>query len=324
MAQIKHHKVVSALPSELQANSIYYVRAGSGFDVYVTNGSGMVVAYPANYVGTADARLTDAREWSATTASQPEAEEGIATTRRAWTAQRVFQAAAAWWAASAMKTKLDGIQAGAQVNVATNLAQGTRTATAVPVTSSTGSSATLAAASTTLAGVMTATDKAKLDGVATGATANATNAQLLSRANHTGTQTLATISDSGTAAAANILGTVSQSGGVPTGAIIERGSNSNGEYTRYADGTQECWIRGVSIDITTPMGALFRGIATWNYPAAFVNVTSMVVISTAANPDEWGGAGTPANINQGILRLMATTSRTGAIVDGYAIGRWRN
>ena len=35
----------------------------------------------------------------------------------------------------------------------------------------------------------------------------------------------------------NILGTVSQSGGVPTGAIIERGSNANGEYVKYADGT---------------------------------------------------------------------------------------
>ncbi|MFP2827587.1 hypothetical protein ACLETV_24480, partial [Citrobacter braakii] len=31
-----------------------------------------------------------------------------------------------------------------------------------------------------------------------------------------------------TAAKADVVGTVSQSGGVPTGAIIERGSNSNG------------------------------------------------------------------------------------------------
>lgn len=42
------------------------------------------------------------------------------------------------------------------------------------------------------------------------------------------------------AARADILGTVSQSGGVPTGAIIEKGSNSNGEYVRFADGTQIC------------------------------------------------------------------------------------
>ena len=38
----------------------------------------------------------------------------------------------------------------------------------------------------------------------------------------------------------NILGTVSESGGVPTGAIIERDSNANGEYVKYADGTMIC------------------------------------------------------------------------------------
>ncbi|EKD22479.1 MAG: hypothetical protein ACD_85C00011G0003, partial [uncultured bacterium] len=38
----------------------------------------------------------------------------------------------------------------------------------------------------------------------------------------------------------SILGTVSQSAGVPTGAVIEQGSNANGEYCRYADGTQIC------------------------------------------------------------------------------------
>lgn len=38
----------------------------------------------------------------------------------------------------------------------------------------------------------------------------------------------------------NLLGTVSQSSGVPTGSVIERGSNANGEYVRFADGTQIC------------------------------------------------------------------------------------
>ena len=33
----------------------------------------------------------------------------------------------------------------------------------------------------------------------------------------------------------NILGTVSQTAGVPTGAIVERGSNANGEFVRFAD-----------------------------------------------------------------------------------------
>ena len=44
-----------------------------------------------------DARLSDAREWSADTVTQTEAEGGTATTRRAWTAQRVRQAITAWF-----------------------------------------------------------------------------------------------------------------------------------------------------------------------------------------------------------------------------------
>ncbi|HHO0185641.1 tail fiber protein [Enterobacter cloacae] len=50
------------------------------------------------------------------------------------------------------------------------------------------------------------------------------------------------------AAVADILGTVSQSGGVPTGAVIEKGSNSNGEYVRFADGTQICRMAVASAD----------------------------------------------------------------------------
>lgn len=54
----------------------------------------------------------------------------------------------------------------------------------------------------------------------------------------------------------NILGTVSQSSGVPTGAIIERGSNANGEYVKYADGTLICTKRDTALDSGTK-------VATW-------------------------------------------------------------
>lgn len=48
-------------------------------------------------VNNTDSRLSDSREWTASTVSQAEAEAGTATTRRAFTAQRVRQAIAAWW-----------------------------------------------------------------------------------------------------------------------------------------------------------------------------------------------------------------------------------
>lgn len=43
-----------------------------------------------------DPRLSDSREWSAATVGEAEAKAGTATTRRAWTAQRVHQAADGW------------------------------------------------------------------------------------------------------------------------------------------------------------------------------------------------------------------------------------
>lgn len=49
MGEIKHHKVVSALPSPLEADSIYYIRRGKGFDICVTNSSGIIVAYDINH-----------------------------------------------------------------------------------------------------------------------------------------------------------------------------------------------------------------------------------------------------------------------------------
>ncbi|TYK70276.1 tail fiber domain-containing protein [Comamonas sp. Z1] len=91
------------------------------------------------------------------------------------------------------KSKLDGVAAGAQVNVGTDLGIGTRTTTTVPLTSSTGNNTTLPAATTALAGVMTSTDKAKLDAIAAAATKNDTDANLKSRANHTGTQAISTV-----------------------------------------------------------------------------------------------------------------------------------
>ena len=70
---------------------------------------------------------------------------------------------------AADKTKLDGIAAGAQVNVATDLSLGTATATTLPLNSSTGADVVLPAVTTTTAGLMGSADKVRLDGIATNA-----------------------------------------------------------------------------------------------------------------------------------------------------------
>ncbi|MFN4056646.1 MAG: DUF2793 domain-containing protein [Roseinatronobacter sp.] len=93
----------------------------------------------------------------------------------------------------------------------------------------------------------------------------------------------------------NILGTVSQSAGVPTGAVIERGSNANGEFVRFADGTQIC-TRQVALDglsIATTHGGVFRSApVSYTLPASFTSV-------------QWAdaviGASDTANIRTGVI-----------------------
>ena len=61
-----------------------------------------------------------------------------------------------------------------------------------------------------------------------------------------------------------LLGTVGQSGGTPTGAAIERGANANGDYVRFADGTQICQAE---VTLAYINGSICS--ATWTFPAAF-------------------------------------------------------
>jgi len=69
----------------------------------------------------------------------------------------------------------------------------------------------------------------------------------------------------------NLLGAVGQSGGTPTGAVIERASTANGEYVRFADGTQICTHTLALPATDTAEGALFVSAsdAVWTFPAAF-------------------------------------------------------
>ena len=60
-------------------------------------------------------------------------------------------------------------------------------------------------------------------------------------------------------------------------AIIERGSNANGEYIRWADGTQVCMD---SATIVIPAGNVSYAQGYTTYPAAFIT-TPKVVVSAA-------------------------------------------
>lgn len=67
----------------------------------------------------------------------------------------------------------------------------------------------------------------------------------------------------GAAAARDILGTVSQAGGIPTGSLVEFGSNANGSYYRFAGGLQIC-AREALIDLNVTTGQTFSAPASFN------------------------------------------------------------
>lgn len=172
---------------------------------------------------------------------------------------------AAGFMSAADKTKLDGIEAGAQVNAATDL---TYTASTRVLASSTGTDATLPLVGAD-AGLMSAADKTKLDGVASGATANSSDATLLDRANHTGTQLAATISDFATAVAA--------AGGMPTGGtagqVLQKvdGTNFNATWATPSGGGGSA---GVHYLVAVPVGTQID---------LSVNGTTAVTVAGVAN-----------------------------------------
>lgn len=132
----------------------------------------------------------------------------------------------------------------------------------------------------------------------------------------------------------NILGKVSQSGGYPTGAIIERGSNANGEYTKFADGTLICTKvvpdGSLVCACTTQTGSLFYtagGFYDWTLPTAFINSSFFAHMSGAIN------TGNSESVSFWTLPRSATAAgmyaalgRSGTaplnIGRFFAIGRW--
>ncbi|WP_312903865.1 hypothetical protein [Stutzerimonas nitrititolerans] len=126
----------------------------------------------------------------------------------------------------------------------------------------------------------------------------------------------------------NILGTVSQAGGVPTGAIIERGSNTNGEYIRWADGTQECWR------VVGGIGSWTAGLTLnrpWTFPATFANTSAMFAYHShqsaagadisSSGWDTWVHALTTSGAEFGVKNTGAV-AQSGSTQMQYAKGRW--
>lgn len=126
---------------------------------------------------------------------------------------------------------------------------------------------------------------------------------------------------------ARILGTVSQSGGVPTGTIVERGSNANGEYAKFADGTMICTlvVASQSVAVTSAYGTLFTGNPpSWTFPVAFVGTFPIVDMTPFVSGKlAWSTRSATASLTTATMAIIDITSATSSFQLTYkAIGRW--
>jgi len=122
----------------------------------------------------------------------------------------------------------------------------------------------------------------------------------------------------------NILATVTQSGGVPTGGIIEKDQNANGQFTRYADGTLICWIYSAGDqDVLTAAGSIFRSTnaLTWTFPSVF-SVAPVVSGQAESTNVRFLMLGTPSTTSVTFRHGGSVSSATAIGTRLMAVGRW--
>lgn len=90
-------------------------------------------------------------------------------------------------------------------------------------------------------------------------------------------------------AKADILGTVAQSGGVPTGAIMEAGSNANGYYFRFANGLQLCYrlvgLSNIPTGVSIQSGTMTFPAQFYGPPLTFIHVNCEYPFSVTQNSE---------------------------------------
>lgn len=128
----------------------------------------------------------------------------------------------------------------------------------------------------------------------------------------------------------NILGPVALAAGVPTGAIIESGSNANGSYIKFTNGTMLV-TKTVAFPLITLTYDAFKvldlsGITAWPWPATFSEIPTVSIQFVGPQSYAWQVQAeniTPTTVGSFHLRnnwpyQMSTTPSVQVI----AMGKW--
>lgn len=129
------------------------------------------------------------------------------------------------------------------------------------------------------------------------------------------------VANDGKLTASGWVGTVASSG---LGAVIEEGSNANGQYTKFAGGMMIC---RKAVTASAAIGTAFLGGfrdagQTWTFPAAFTSTPRVVPASSSTTA--FGMFHNGASTTACSLFFTAVTSQSSASLtgDAIAIGPW--
>lgn len=117
------------------------------------------------------------------------------------------------------------------------------------------------------------------------------------------------------------------------GTVIESGSNTNGNYVKYADGRMECWgkktLNNIPITSTTQSGVY---ISSWQagitYAKEFISVPDIQNIfvhhtATRIWLEPQIGALTKSSTSGYFLVSESSTTLSEVTIGYFAIGRWK-
>ena len=109
--------------------------------------------------------------------------------------------------------------------------------------------------------------------------------------------------------------------------IIEAGSNANGSYIKFSDGTMECWGDSSTLITTaTASASICYGAGTFSFPATFYAAPSIRNVFLSASINAllvWGGQINTISTTGFTCYLLGNSTSASGYLGYHVIGRWK-
>lgn len=106
--------------------------------------------------------------------------------------------------------------------------------------------------------------------------------------------------------------------------IVSSGSNANGNWTKFADGTMICTHALLGpISMGLYITGLYQGVVTWTFPSQFVGSPSVSGTGVDQSSVGWVSGSSITHTSAGIVYYSKSSAVSGSLLPVTAIGRWK-